>query len=662
MNTSIKGKFAHAQLLISLALIGAVGCGDMDSVSVGELQEENVDMAPITGVINQPIRHGSLDGDGHPGILRLHIRVGNSGFLCSGTVIEQRTILTAAHCVDNAAAASDVYVVLESGYRQASAMVIHENYSADAPHIRRVGSNFYRFSGPDIALLSFAEDLPAPVVAISQDTPAAGELLTIVGYGNDENMENSVRRVGQVEFVAMTETYLVDQNTVDADTGALVVNPGPNNDTVCGGDSGGAMLRGDALIGVTSGGVVATGDDNPCVRSRNANFISPAAYLDWIENHVDLPTNNDVVISDELRCSARLLDDAQGFVTPDNYSHNWGGRGEKWFSNGQGQWHFILPTGAIHQWSIGSNPPAGDQVGALSPEFHTDPTQLTEAPEAPADCEAPAVDEATLRADAYALDQQYDFRFNGSYATNWGGQGEKWVSGGANNWFYILPNGQLIRWSTGSRPLTGDVIGQLDATFHADPTKLHDAEDPNAEANCVDNSVEAQAYRLDQENGFRFTGSFAEGWGGNNEKWFQNANGRWFFITDTGSVYKWTVNSRPAEGTLFGTLNADYHADPMLLLEATQPSEDNCNGDAEPSELETLDSTYGFTGTGDYNDNWGGLEEKWFTNRSNNWFYVVPNGNVYRWTLGTRLEGTLIAELDSTVYANPALLHDAASE
>jgi hypothetical protein len=488
-------------------------------------------------------------------------------------------------------------------------------------------------------------------------------LLTIVGYGNDENMENSVRRVGQVEFVAMTETYLVDQNTVDADTGALIVNPGPNNDTVCGGDSGGAMLRGDALIGVTSGGVVATGDDNPCVRSRNANFISPAAYLDWIEEHVNLPTNNEVVISDELRCSARLLDDAQGFVTPDSYSHNWGGRGEKWFSNGQGQWHFILPDGAVHQWTIGSNPPAGEQVGALSPEFHADPTQLTEAPEAPADCEAPAVDEATLRADAYALDQQYDFRFNGSYATNWGGQGEKWVVGGNNNWFYILPNGQLIRWATGSRPLTGDVIGQFDATFHADPSKLHDAQDPNGGSSCNDDSVEAQAYRLDQENGFRFTGSFAEGWGGHNEKWFQNANGRWFFITDDGSIYKWTVNTRPAEGTLVGTLNADYHADPMLLLEATQPSEEECNGNGnEASELETLDNTYGFAGTGDYNVNWGGLEEKWFTNRNNNWFYIVPNGNVYRWTVGSRLEGTLIAELDSTVYANPALLHDAAND
>ena len=119
---------------------------------------------------------------------------------------------------------------------------------------------------------------------------------------------------------------------------------------------------------------------------------------------------------------------------------------------------------------------------SLSPEFHVDPTQLTEAPEAPEGCEAPVVDDATLRANAYALDQQYDFRFNGSYATNWGGQGEKWVVGGNNNWFYILPDGELVRWNSGSRPLTGDVISRPDATFHADPSKLHDAQDPNAGA------------------------------------------------------------------------------------------------------------------------------------------------------------------------------------
>ena len=76
-------------------------------------------MEPTTGVLNQPIRHGTLTGMVTPGFFACT----SASVTVAGTVIEQRTILTAAHCVDNAAAASDVYVVLEDGYRQASATV-----------------------------------------------------------------------------------------------------------------------------------------------------------------------------------------------------------------------------------------------------------------------------------------------------------------------------------------------------------------------------------------------------------------------------------------------------------------------------------------------------------------------------------------------------------
>ena len=37
--------------------------------------------------------------------------------------------------------------------------------------------------------------------------------------------------------------------------------------------------------------------------------------------------------------------------------------------------------------------------------------------------------------------------------TNWGGQQEKWVQGGENEWFYITPNGDLYRWKGGSSVL-----------------------------------------------------------------------------------------------------------------------------------------------------------------------------------------------------------------
>jgi V8-like Glu-specific endopeptidase len=642
--------------LLTVVALSAAGCGELETM------EPVTEVEPNMGVVTSPIRFGTDDGDGHPGIMKLHIRVGNSGFLCSGTVIEQRTILTAAHCVENAAAASDIYVALDTGYQSAAQFYIHEDYSADAPHIRNVNGEWFRFSGPDIAIVTFAQDLPAPVVSIGTDAPAAGDLLTIVGYGANENNETGVRRVGTVEFAAVTETYEVNQSTVHHAEGSLVVNPGPTNQVVCGGDSGGALLVGDDLVGVTSGGVVAVGDDNPCVRARSANFISAAAYLDWIESKVTLPTNSDVEIADELLCTAYQLDSAQAFITPPNFSTTWGGRGEKWFQNAQREWHFILPEGDVYKWTVGSTPPMGEQVGSLAPIFHEDPSRLTEAVEPEAQCEQAAEDSDSLAQTAYDLDQTYEFSFNGSYATNWAGRGEKWIVGGNSNWFFILPNGTVNRWTNNARPVIGEVIGTLSPDFHADPSRLHDAPVPGAGAGeCADESPAATAYALDQAQGFRFTGSYAENWGGHGEKWFQNNASRWFYILPNGEIYKWTTNTTPAQGTLIDTLTSAYHTDPSLLIDAQAPEAGSCEADDLSAQAADLDAMFGFRASNTYNQNWGGQDEKWFTNENNNWFYIVPNGTVYRWQAGSRpLVGTEIVVLNATYYANPALLHDAA--
>jgi V8-like Glu-specific endopeptidase len=241
------------------------------------------------GTQSYAVRHGVDDGDQNPSIVKLIMRVGSSYYLCSGSVIAEDVVLTAAHCVDEVVIPFDVRIIYGQESLNAAEVIIHENYSTAAPHIRYTEGNYYRFSSADIALLKFDEMIPLPTLPIGNPPEVRGELMTVVGYGNNENLSSGVRRNGQVEFIATSATYLSNKETVDLSDGSILIDPGPTNQTVCGGDSGGALIYQDRLVGVTSGGVINYGDGNQCVRSRNANFISAPAHLSWIQSHVTMP-------------------------------------------------------------------------------------------------------------------------------------------------------------------------------------------------------------------------------------------------------------------------------------------------------------------------------------------------------------------------------------
>jgi secreted trypsin-like serine protease len=264
------------------------------------------------GTQSYEVRHGVDDGDQHPSIVKLIMRVGSSYFLCSGSVIAEDAILTAAHCVDQIAQPSDVTVIYGDQSITADEVIIHENYSTAAPHIRFTEGDYYRFSSADIALLKFDEMIPLPTLKIGPTPDVRGELMTVVGYGNNEQMSSGIRRNGQVEFIATSPTYLSDKSTEDTQEGSILIDPGPTNQTVCGGDSGGALIYQDQLVGVTSGGVINYGTGNQCVLSRNANFISAPAYLSWVASHVTLPvdevpTPDDVKPDDDVQPDGDIL-------------------------------------------------------------------------------------------------------------------------------------------------------------------------------------------------------------------------------------------------------------------------------------------------------------------------------------------------------------------
>lgn len=81
---------------------------------------------------------------------------------------------------------------------------------------------------------------------------------------------------------------------------------------------------------------------------------------------------------------------------------------------------------------------------------------------------------------AYDVDSRYELEETGNLFENWGGLSERWLRG-ADQWYYITPDGSLYRWNNSpSTDLSGELVEQLDVRYYNDPGLLADAVDPRA--------------------------------------------------------------------------------------------------------------------------------------------------------------------------------------
>ena len=75
-----------------------------------------------------------------------------------------------------------------------------------------------------------------------------------------------------------------------------------------------------------------------------------------------------------------------------------------------------------------------------------------------------------------------------------------------------------------------------------------------------------------------------------------------------------------------------------------------------------LDLQYGLTSSGNYYTNDYGLNEKWIPDSKGNWYWLMPDGEFRRFAgsaAATLLPANLLATLNASYYANPALLWSA---
>ena len=247
---------------------------------------------------------------------------------------------------------------------------------------------------------------------------------------------------------------------------------------------------------------------------------------------------------------------------------------------------------------------------------------------------------------ALQLDQEHGLFYTGNLWQDWGGLNEKWVRGNGGQWYYITPAGEFFEWHG------GDVhdatrIATLSEIYHESPELLYEAE---RFAGLGSTSLEELSGH-DEAQGFYFTGDYWTDWGSRGEKWFKDRTGAWYFILPDGEVYLWD-RSDEASGTLFATLDSGVHANPALLHDAF-------GGTNGPDPLPELDRRFGFRFAGSLWSNWGGRDERWFKDRDDAWYFILPNGEIYKWDLSRRAMGTLVATFSSDVHTNPSLLFDA---
>ncbi len=205
----------------------------------------------------------SIDPTGSP-IVELQLKGPNHvTFLCSGTVVGKRTILTAGHCVTGL---KGISVRFEGGKRtiKAKSWWRHPRYAETADGAVR----------HDIGVVRLSKDIPRhiPVIRLATKNFKVGEQFFIYGYGFTEDDTVEELRGGIMTARAVKSAEIAAYMEVGASL-------------TCDGDSGGPAMREtldqagemrSEIVGLTSSGDYACAYSaffQPVTAAQDRNFI-----------------------------------------------------------------------------------------------------------------------------------------------------------------------------------------------------------------------------------------------------------------------------------------------------------------------------------------------------------------------------------------------------
>ena len=186
----------------------------------------------------------SRDPDGlRASVVRIESTVGE---ICSGTLISQTVVLTAAHCVMHKAGYN--VVVVDPNFRQRRIRAVAASMHPDF----QPGTTPEDQPGIDLAMLKLSQPVGPGFRPIDPRGGAigTGDAVDIAGFGVvAENRRNTARTLRTARLVSIGSLQVANRVTVVTDSRRMAETAGAG---ACLGDSGGPILRGGQMVGVVS--------------------------------------------------------------------------------------------------------------------------------------------------------------------------------------------------------------------------------------------------------------------------------------------------------------------------------------------------------------------------------------------------------------------------